>query len=455
MSRLATIGLVGTAAGILVKFVDQPNEVCFVVAIAVALAASSLSSVIFPTGKKNNKKQQVDDSSDEEAEAQTEPEEQTTKPKKKKTRSRASAKRARRAAARVIREAEEEKAEALRLIEEKKAAEEAARNEEEGKSSKNKKKRKKKKKKGGEQDVAKLDDDVAEEKEVAPEMEWQTQQVKLTKNQKMARARAAMVDELGEQEDLTAAATQVDLQVDKRHYSTLIGRGGEMLRSIREATGAEIMLPKKGSLHEIVVITGTKEECALAKKTILDIIRDGYSALTHPNTTKNQIDVPIKLHPRIVGRAGTTIRALQSKTGTTINLPDRESRSKTVTIVGEAEGVLIAKQAIRDLVEKGYSDLTHDNWDSIEIPFSQDLLPSLIGKGGETIKALQKRYNVDISTPDKDDTRNFVTVQGPVDQIALAVEEIRTLGVVEEVPMDTPWQGAAAGHDLSSLNSWD
>lgn len=248
--------------------------------------------------------------------------------------------------------------------------------------------------------------------------------------------------------------SEVTFKVDSEHYSKIIGRKGETIRILRERSGAEIQMPKKGALHDYIIITGSAEACQLAKKSIEDIVKRGYSQLTHPNTTSDTIQVPKAMFPRIMGTKGSTIRALQDATQTSIELPERGSGDETVTIIGAVSMVLKAKAALQDLMDKGYSEVTHPDWHTLEIPFDQENVSALVGKGGATIQALQKRYSVNIRTP-SDSHPGFVVVMGPAANLEKAAVEIRTLSVVEDVPMEAAWRGAEAGFDLRALNSWD
>jgi len=100
--------------------------------------------------------------------------------------------------------------------------------------------------------------------------------------------------------------------------------------------------------------------------------------------------VPATLVGKLIGRGGETIRQLQQSTATNIQI-DHASQGpeRKITITGSnAESVAKAKSAI----------LTVDSSDSsktVECP--QSLVGKIIGRGGETIRALQSASGARIS----------------------------------------------------------
>jgi hypothetical protein len=80
---------------------------------------------------------------------------------------------------------------------------------------------------------------------------------------------------------------------------------------------------------------------------------------------KGRVEVTTKKLGVIIGPGGETMKKLQEATGTRINTPPKGEQAGLVTIVtveGSAEGVAACSRAIRDLAEKGYSTITHPNF---------------------------------------------------------------------------------------------
>lgn len=442
MLQWGVFALVGLIVSFTLKALNYVSEIAVVGGAAATLVAISGSQYIIPMLSSSSSDQEAEEESDEEDESSDEEVEEVAKAskKKKKTRNFAAAKKAKRAAKRVIREEREreEAAQQAKDDEQKKMLEDA-KAAEEGSTSKKKKKKKKKRKVV----VETVESDPEEVKQAEPELEWQTQKGYSHKPKK-----AVDVSEDGPKQ------SEITFKIDSEHYSKIIGRKGETIRTLRENSGAEIQMPKKGALHDYIIITGSAEACQLAKKSIEDIAKLGYSQLTHPNTTSDTIQVPKAMFPRIMGSKGSTIRLLQDTTQTSIELPERGSGDETVTIIGAVAMVLKAKAALQDLMDKGYSNVTHPDWTTLEIPFDQENVSALVGKGGSTIQALQKRYDVQIRTPNASHP-GFVVIIGPAENLNNAAQEIRLLSVVEDVPMEAAWRGAEAGFDLRALNSWD
>lgn len=446
---------VAAIVGIFLKYAQQPNEICAVLAAVALVAVYPLVDLIQKKKaeaekKKNDDDDYLEDFEDEEEEVIVKP---VKEKKKKKTRAQQK-KLAREANKEVIAAAKakkqaELKAEQDRIAAEKAAEEAAAKAAADAESHKGKKRRKKKGKKskdkkheGKKTEAATLVSDDEPEPEVV-ENAWQEVEKRHTKKAVTADA---------EEDD---GSTQIELKIDQKHYAKIIGKQGATLKLLQEATQAEIQMPKKGvMLHEIIIIKGQPAAVELAKTNLLQLAHKGYSSITEPLWDEDSITVARRQHGLLMGKSGTNIRAIQDSTNTRIVMPERGSGSDKVTIVGDMTSIAQAKLAIHELLSKGFSETTHPGWQRIEIPFPKELLSNLIGKGGETIRLLQSRYGVTINTPPDSAIISSVSILGPADNVKKAEAEVRNLSILEEADVDPCWGGNAAGFDLSQLNAW-
>jgi len=76
---------------------------------------------------------------------------------------------------------------------------------------------------------------------------------------------------------------------------------------------------------------------------------------------------------------GSTLKQIQSKTNTRINLPKKDSSSNKCTIIGAKADVKAAKQCIKDLIADGFSPLIHVGIVKQTVEFPSDKLALLIG----------------------------------------------------------------------------
>jgi len=303
-----------------------------------------------------------------------------------------------------------------------------------------KKKKKKKKKKA----AAPVVEEVAAVEEVAEEPEqndWE--EVKQKKGKKK-------VEEANS--DSEEEAHSVAVYVERKYFAVIIGKQGSTLQAITGATGTKIELPKDGGIRTDILIEGSVEGCAAAKKAIKQLVSKGYSDITDPTKIDSAIAVPENKRAVLVGPGGRNIKLIQTKTGARINLPERGSDEK-VTVVGDTEAVNAALKAIKQLVQSGFSDITHENYIQSEYEVSRDSLKTLIGPGGATIRGLQDSTSVRINIPsDKDGETVFVTLLGEPEGIADCRAQLAVLlAPPEPTPIAEEWTQQAS---LMHLDQW-
>jgi rRNA processing protein Krr1/Pno1 len=193
----------------------------------------------------------------------------------------------------------------------------------------------------------------------------------------------------------------VEMEISPRHYGLLIGPKGETLKKIQEACEVRIDIPDRESDKTTVTVMGTKDNVKKAQKNIDSLINKGFSAVTDPGINSSSISCPGKALGIVIGPGGSNIKKLQAATNCKINTPDRASGSDKVTISGEKKDVKACKEAIKMLIEHGFSSITHPDWTMIVVPFPVDDLRLLIGPGGHTIKSIQGDSKAKINVPDR------------------------------------------------------
>jgi len=302
--------------------------------------------------------------------------------KRAKEQAKKEAKRQEKAAAIAAHAAEQKQAAEAKKREEAEAAAAAA-----AASGGGKKKKKKKAKKAAEPEPA---SEAAVEKKPEPEEDdWNV--VAVTK-----KSSKKTVDTTAQKGPPEAS---VEFECNPKEFPKIFGTGGSTLNAIQEATGCDIDVPKKGASRSSIVICGTKAGCLLAKKNLQQLVEKGYCELTQPNTTDAGIDVPSSKIGAVIGRGGENIKIITAKTGAKVNMPDRDSGSNTVTVTGPAEAVKEAIQAIKELMDKGFSSLTHANHTMASINVHRDFIGTLLGTRGATIQKLQTEHKVKINLP--------------------------------------------------------
>ena len=155
------------------------------------------------------------------------------------------------------------------------------------------------------------------------------------------------------------------------------------------------------------------------------------------DTTEESVTDTVRIDARkvgaIVGKGGSTLHAIQDKTGVKIDTPsrkedeiDRKKKSQipsiqrstvwaTITIKGPKKGVKIAKGAITSIATKGFCHLLNPEMTEGFMAVQSKNLRDIIGPGGAFVKAIQKatetniRIPRDTSTKSNDKQRVYVT----------------------------------------------
>jgi rRNA processing protein Krr1/Pno1 len=179
----------------------------------------------------------------------------------------------------------------------------------------------------------------------------------------------------------------------------------------------------------------------------------GYCSLTHASTTEQSISIPDKKRGVVIGAKGINLRTIQDKCSVKINIPEKGSDTDDVTIVGDAKDVAEALAAITQLMEQGFSEITHANYVKVDMEVQRDMLKVLIGSGGATIKSLQTTHSVQIAvSPDRSGDSSTITVLGALEEVTAARQAIALLLVAPEpTPIDPLWSKEASA---SLVDTW-
>ncbi|CAG8709316.1 2521_t:CDS:2, partial [Funneliformis mosseae] len=203
-----------------------------------------------------------------------------------------------------------------------------------------------------------------------------------------------------------------------------------------------------------VTITGQPDDVKTARSMIQQLVEDASNGTltsrrdSHSggNRTTITIHIPVNKVGVVIGRGGETIRDLQDRSGARINVtPDSaaspQSNDRPVTLIGDETAVQRAKALIDEIVNTGESssdrnhpkDYRSNNYgnnynntdnnhhgngysgghygsnhgqynhhsgkssqDSITIQVPNDSVGLIIGKGGETVRALQQQSGAKI-----------------------------------------------------------
>lgn len=209
-------------------------------------------------------------------------------------------------------------------------------------------------------------------------------------------------------------------------HKFIIGRKGA---KIRELTQDMPKVHVEFADKDKIKIEGPPEEVAKVSEVLRPLVDDLVR-----NMVTTEINVDIKYHKHIIGKAGANINKLKDDTGVTINISENNN---AIRIEGNKAGVEQAKQVIEEMVAK------FENEKDKDVIIDHRYFKSLIGTKGEKIKELRDKFSqVQIVFPTLGENRDVVKVRGPkkdVDEcckcLTKMVKELKESSYVLEVPI--------------------
>lgn len=258
------------------------------------------------------------------------------------------------------------------------------------------------------------------------------------------------------------------IRVKSALVGLIIGRNGENLRKVETDTGARVQFiqAKDSQVPERqCTISGPLRAREAAKAAIFGIIEEnggqnvmqekGAYTAGMPGRAKvnlpalregensTQVMVPDKTVGLIIGRGGETIKDLQERSGCHVNIVG-ENKSvhglRPVNLIGSERATAVAKELILEIVEsdnratggagaapqqrdRGYDDIGRGGnqgggggRDHIEktIHVPSEAVGMIIGKGGETIKDMQRTSGckINVNQPTRPDVTRQIDLAG-------------------------------------------
>lgn len=256
-----------------------------------------------------------------------------------------------------------------------------------------------------------------------------------------------------------------EMRVPRDLVGYIIGRGGETIRDLQAKSGGHIQIVREEEgapqqADRFVSISGSDEALELAQKLIQNLIderqqnsgmgggfreRDDrdrmarYGGINPDGSESVELLIPNERVGLIIGRGGATIKAIQTRTGSTITIPQTPDVNhpdmRLITIRGTVDAKEMARQEIMAMVNEeqgrghggggggGYGSST------IYMQVPNERVGVVIGKRGETIKGIQDRHLVriqipQVTDPGSDPAVRTISIQGPPNNLQGAKEEI-------------------------------
>lgn len=197
--------------------------------------------------------------------------------------------------------------------------------------------------------------------------------------------------------------------VDERRHKDEKGFGNDTKLTrdkISEKFGVkiEICCSKDQSLR--IVINGTEEKVLEAKREII-------SELQQKKEYKHRVSKD--LHKYIIGQKGSTLKQLQEKTCTSIQVPKPDEPSDLISITGPKDGINLAIKEINILL----AEQSKTSVERLKIP--KIYHPWIRGPFNETIDRIQSQTGAKVNIPpiDASNDKEEIVITGEKEKVSL------------------------------------
>eukprot|EP00066_Takifugu_rubripes_P007967 XP_003973835.1 PREDICTED: vigilin [Takifugu rubripes] len=198
------------------------------------------------------------------------------------------------------------------------------------------------------------------------------------------------------------------VNIDKVYHPFITGAYNKLVGELMQETGARINVPPPSVNKTEVVITGEKEQVALAIVMIKKIFEEKKK-----NTTTIAVEVKKSQHKYVIGPKGNTLQEILDKTGVSVEIPPSDSSSETIILRGEPDRL---GQALTEVYAKANSYtigmVSAPSW----------LHRFIIGKKGQNLaKITQQMPKVHIEFTEGEDR---ITLEGPTKDVQMVQSQI-------------------------------
>ncbi|EKV06299.1 RNA binding effector protein, putative [Penicillium digitatum PHI26] len=218
------------------------------------------------------------------------------------------------------------------------------------------------------------------------------------------------------------------ISVAQSQVASLIGQRGREMDKLRADTGAQIDVPNANDAPDAsgrveIRVKGTKQQVAEAKK-ILQQRASEFDA-----TVVKTIEVEKKYHKALIGGGGANIRKIVTEAGgptdgsaaRMVRFPRPESSESTIRLEGNGKIVESIIAAIEEFVKERQDQVT----EILDVPTAQHRM--LIGRGGDTRRGIESKFNVTLDIPKQGSGRTDVKLKGPSNAVESAKEHLKSM----------------------------
>mmetsp|Transcript_27330 Transcript_27330/g.26135 ORF Transcript_27330/g.26135 Transcript_27330/m.26135 type:complete len:437 (-) Transcript_27330:1-1311(-) len=185
-----------------------------------------------------------------------------------------------------------------------------------------------------------------------------------------------------------------------------------------------LLLNKAQFAHEIESKYDVRIDISRAKKVFKvvgqpDAVHAAVKEIEDANSARIEIPIEVSILPFIVGKGGSTIKALGE--GNQVHI-DVEREEKLIVVIGFLENVEKSVVILKNIINEN---------SEIEITIMADksmIIGCIIGSGGQVIRSLQKDFSVNIRIDrDEDGKQDSVIIKGATSKAIPAKAKVMAL----------------------------
>jgi len=219
----------------------------------------------------------------------------------------------------------------------------------------------------------------------------------------------------------------IELYVPNQMVGLIIGRGGENIRNMQDSSGAHVQIKREnemppGATERLILIRGPPGSRDQAKEMILGMVRERQAELSggpggggggggRGGPHSLTVPVPNDKVGLIIGRGGQTIKGIQGRTQTHIQIPPgpdaNDPRVRTCTISGRdprscetAQGEIYQLLSQNEMARGGGAGGGGGGGGpALDVQIPDSKVGLIIGKGGCTVNEIQTRTGTHIQIP--------------------------------------------------------
>jgi len=130
----------------------------------------------------------------------------------------------------------------------------------------------------------------------------------------------------------------------------IIGSRGAQISEVRQQSGAKVSLEKLDDCCK-VQISGTPEQVDRARSMVISLADEGQSI--RQAEASDQMQVPLSMVGRVIGRGGDTIQRLQRESGAQLDVNTNDGDPCLVRISGSRDACSRARFLIAEVLDRG------------------------------------------------------------------------------------------------------